>query len=210
MPNEEQQTLCVTKSEVYAVQSAPDCSNLNEVAQTSQASSLYSGKITHDIVRKIPLSNGGFALIDEADYHLVKDLKWRVSNHGYVFSSKGVLMHRLILGIHGLGRTIETDHINHDTLDNRRSNLRIVTRSVNQQNRRKFKGEMSSHFTGVKRSANGKRWLARIYHNGKTILLHTHDTEEQAAAAYDKAALALFGPLAALNFPRPSPDRRAA
>lgn len=161
----------------------------------------------------MPLRGDGnrVALVDEADWELVKPLNWRAfKNHNlwYAMSGTGIFMHRLILDIHGMGREIECDHLDGNGLNNSRTNIRIVTRSVNMQNRAGFGG--TSKYKGVKRSANGKRWLARIYHNKKPILLGTHDTEEQAARAYDKMALALFGPLARLNFPLPHRQEQAA
>lgn len=213
-PNESLQILCATHSGACAVQGTPDCGNTSYSDTLRQAPQLKNPN--HDVhcAKKhclIPLRGGagkfGFATIDEADLELVRPYNWRAfKNHNtwYAMSGTGVLMHRLILGIHGLGRSVECDHLNGNGLDNCRANIRIATRSANMQNRRKYRGE--GNYVGVKRSDNGKRWKARIYHNGKPILLGTHDTEEQAAKAYDKAALALFGPLAHLNLPKQSPS----
>lgn len=214
--NESYQTLCATDSGACAVKSAPDCTNIGKTTVPCQATELNVSNHGAHCAKKVPLRqpHGGpaFALIDESDFLLVKDYNWRAwQNHNtwYAISGNGVLMHRLILGIDGLGRSVECDHINGNGLDNTRTNIRIATRSVNMQNRRKFGGG-SKKFTGVTRSDNGKRWKARIYHNGKPILLGTHDTEEWAAKEYDKAALALFGPLAHLNFPLTPEQSKAA
>lgn len=213
-PNESLQTLCESSTGAFAVQGTPDCGNVSYSDTLRQAPQLnVSNHGAHCAKRYclVPLRGGvglfSFATVDEADMELVRSRNWRAwKNHNtwYAIDGKGVLMHRLILGIEGMGRAIECDHINGNGLDNTRANIRIATRSVNMQNRRKYGGG-SKKYTGVKPSDNGKRWKARIYHNGKPILLGTHDTEEQAAREYDKAALALFGPLAHLNFPLPHP-----
>lgn len=208
-PSKSQQILCANQSGACAVKSAPDCENLSD--SHSQCQQTVSDPPNHgEHCAKIPLRGGQVAIIDASDWELVQGYNWRAwLNHNtyYAISGTGVLMHRLILGIHTLGREVECDHRDGDGLNNRRYNLRIATRSVNLQNRAAYG---KSGRKGVKRSANGKRWCARIYHNEKAILLGTHDTEEQAARAYDKMALVLFGPEARLNFPI-SPDvRRAA
>jgi hypothetical protein len=107
--------------------------------------------------------------------------------------TKGI--HRLIMG-DPVG--MDVDHINGNGLDNRRSNLRVVTRQQNLQNQKARAG--SSAYRGV-RAANGK-WLAGITHNYKRIHCGTFVTEEAAAQAYDAKARELFGEFAALNFPR--------
>lgn len=164
---------------------------------------LKQAQCPHDVT-KILISRGLFALIDTADLPMVGDFRWQALKSGYTYYAhipRLGLMHRLLLGLPG-GRFPETDHIDGNGLNNTRGNLRIVNRSVNMQNRRKMKSR--SRFTGVKPNSNGLRWCARIYHNDKPILLGTHDTEEQAAMAYDKAALALFGPQCRLNLPTPT------
>jgi hypothetical protein len=86
------------------------------------------------------------------------------------------------------------DHKNHDTLDNRRCNLRICTRSQNQANALK---RPNSRFKGLKRA--GKKWKAEIQCDKRTYSLGTFDNEIQAALAYNKKAMELFGEFACLN-----------
>lgn len=95
-------------------------------------------------------------------------------------------------------RGFVADHINGDGLDNRRCNLRVITSQQNNQNRAKMRGT-SSRFKGVSR--RGKRWFACLYENNRQIRLGLHDTEIDAAVAYDAAARVRFGDCAALNFP---------
>lgn len=84
------------------------------------------------------------------------------------------------------------DHINGDGLDNRRCNLRIVSHSQNQQNRRGIGGRITK---GVKRTPSG-RWAAQIERHGRARHLGTFDTPEAASQAYRSAAQALFGEFA--------------
>jgi hypothetical protein len=90
------------------------------------------------------------------------------------------------------------DHINGDTLDNRRANLRVCTKSENNRNRRKLH-PTTSRFKGVYK--NTKPWIALIECNGKQFVLGRFASEEEAALAYDKAAKEHFGSFARLNFP---------
>jgi hypothetical protein len=93
------------------------------------------------------------------------------------------------------------DHINGNGLDNRDENLRLATNSQNQMNSRKRSGT-SSRYKGV--SLQRKRWRAQIKLDGKLIYLGMFDTEEQAAMAYDYAAIELFGEFSRINFPHES------
>lgn len=111
-----------------------------------------------------------------------------------------VYLHRFILGL--TDPKILGDHKNHDTLDNRRENLRPATISQNHANSKKTwksGGPSSSRFRGV--SKNRKKWRAYIRVDGEKFDLGGFDREEDAAKEYDKAALTYFGEFASLNFP---------
>ncbi len=94
------------------------------------------------------------------------------------------------------------DHINGNTLDNRRHNLRICTVTENNQNTRK-KTNTSSRFKGVNRNKNKKYncWSAYLRMGGKTVNLGSYATEEDAARAYDIVHLTKSGIYAKTNFP---------
>jgi hypothetical protein len=89
---------------------------------------------------------------------------------------------------------MEVDHINHDTLDNRRDNLRLATRSQNRTNSLKILRNTSG-FIGVSRRFNG--WIARF----NDIHIGMYDTAEDAARAYDAVVSKERGEFAVLNFP---------
>jgi len=105
-------------------------------------------------------------------------------------------MHRMLLDA---PPDYEVDHVNGDTLDNRRScNLRLAERGQNTANRRSFRGSVSP-YKGV--SPHRGRWRAQIWTDGLKISLGVFDTEEAAARAYDEAARHHHGAFAHLNFP---------
>lgn len=103
-------------------------------------------------------------------------------------------MHKLITGF------AETDHKDHDGLNNQRLNLRDATRSQNHANQQpQIKG--SSRFKGVYWHKMGRKWLAQIVIKGHRHYLGLYVLEEDAARAYDQAALEAFGEYACLNPP---------
>ena len=91
------------------------------------------------------------------------------------------------------------DHIDGNSLNNRRSNLRLCTVSQNHQNRRRTYG--SSKYKGAWWDKRRNKWVAAITFKGKYIYLGFFDNEIDAGKAYDRKAAELFGEFAYLNFP---------
>ena len=91
------------------------------------------------------------------------------------------------------------DHINGDTLDNRKQNLRICTQSGNCMNRRKGANK-TSIYKGVTFLKSKKRWMAQIKTKGNRKPLGTFKTEDKAAIAYNIAAIKMFGEFARPNY----------
>lgn len=106
-----------------------------------------------------------------------------------------VAMHRLILGVNST--SVVVDHKNHNGLDNRRCNLRVANYSLNSANARFKSG--TSGFRGVKFSKRSGRWSARIKVDGREHFLGEFASVEDAAAAYNIAASAVWGEFALLN-----------
>jgi hypothetical protein len=140
----------------------------------------------------IETTKGDKIKVDNDDIDKLSNFCWSISSgrskevHTRM-DSKLVSMHRFLMHY----PTCLVDHINHDTLDNRKCNLRLATKQQNNQNRICTKG--TSHYKGVYRKYKG--WAAQIC---KTHL-GTFKTEEDAARAYNKKARQLFGEFACLN-----------
>ena len=110
----------------------------------------------------------------------------------YVFGSiknsqgkwSSVQLHRWILNINSSDKVV--DHINHNTLDNRRNNLRILTDAENKQNRKGAQKNNLSGIRGVHWSKHAKKWQARARLNKKDYFLGLFDTKEEAAKVISK------------------------
>jgi hypothetical protein len=152
---------------------------------------------------RVPLTNGGYALVDEEDWPKVDEHKWfrwTCKKNGVTYAVRStfykgkrgrVLMHRQIFGLEP-GDKREVDHINHDGLDNRRSsNLRLATRSQNMANCRKM-APSASRFRGVKFDKRSGKWIAKIGitipGGRKHIHLGSYGTEGEAAFAFHVVA----------------------
>lgn len=132
---------------------------------------------------------GFFAAVDDDDFERVSKFGiWRLHNHGYAVAKQvidekrtTVLMHRLVLDVRD--SSIHVDHRDHDTLNNRRSNLRAGTQRDNNRNTPdRPRRDSSSRFKGVGRFRGG--WRAQGFADGKTVWLGKFSTEDEARAAY--------------------------
>lgn len=131
-------------------------------------------------------------LVDDDMVDEVQRWCWQIDGWGYVRRNRYVagtggkyetlLLHRVVLGLER-GDERVVDHVNRDTLDNRRSNLRIVTVAQNGQNVSAQRGS-SSRFRGVSWDSRRKRWLAFACFGGKMhVVGYFHDEDEAGAAA---------------------------
>jgi len=158
----------------------------------------------------------GTILIDNEDMPLIKGWGCWINKDGYVTLEKTFqgkrTRHRLSRFIMSPLSGLVIDHINHNTLDNRRCNLRICTRGENARNNRGHSGRHGSRFKGVfyhdhakyapqYNCTNAKPWRAYTRMNGKRIYFGYHNTEDDAARAYNKGVKKLFGEFAYLNSP---------
>lgn len=113
-------------------------------------------------------------------------------------------MHRLILDAPD---GVDVDHINRNKLDNRKANLRLVSRSHNMMNT-DLRSTNTSGYKGVSWSQVAGKWEARIRRDERQYFLGLYPTSDDAARAYDAKARELFGDVAVLNFPDDSSEYR--
>lgn len=156
--------------------------------------------------RTLQLTRGQNTLIDEADFERVGSFNWHVRpkrDGGFyavrnatvgIKKQRSAWLHRVLLDAPP-GRFILVDHRNRDSLDNRRTNLRLATPSQNTQNMKSLRG--ASRFKGVYTA--GRWWRARLRIGGRNLNLGCHRSEEAAARAYDHAAREHFGEFACTN-----------
>lgn len=139
-----------------------------------------------------------YILVDNKDFKYVNQYTWHLSR-GYATSrvkNTPTRLHRFLLNPK---KNELTDHINRNKLDNRRQNLRISTHKQNMSNRIK-QSNNSSGYKGVRFLRDCDKWSARISKDGR-INLGIFRSKIQAARAYDKAALKIYGKFACINFP---------
>jgi hypothetical protein len=144
------------------------------------------------------LNNGEHVLFDIEDYDLIKNFYWKLDSRGYVSTfdmkdgkSKCILMHRLIMNVSGNDK-IEIDHIKHNKLDNRKSELRIVTKSQNMQNQ-SLNSSNTSGVKGVSFYKKTSKWRAYIQLNKKFIHLGLFVNFDDAVKARKNAENKYFG-----------------
>lgn len=142
-------------------------------------------------MKKIKLTQGKYALVDDEDYPILNQFKWHLSGGGYAvrsqhiklgvnqYKNKHVRMHRLI---NKTPKDLQTDHINGNKLDNRRCNLRSVNASINGMNRGKTK-KNTSGYKGVYWDTWSSKWKAEIKVNYKKISLGRYSNIKQAVKA---------------------------
>lgn len=129
---------------------------------------------------------------------------WCVNSRGYAqawVDRKTQVLHRLVAAASGIDTSHEIDHINGNKLDNRVCNLRAATKQQNRHNRKKeTKRLTSSQYKGVSWNKPARKWSAYVIVNSKQKHLGCFDSEQDAALAYDKAAIAHFGAFVKTNF----------
>lgn len=142
------------------------------------------------------------ALVDDEDFEDLNQYKWHAAKFGNNFYAMrniridgkrtSIKMHREIMGRKNI------DHIDHDGLNNQRSNLRVCTHQENHMNRR-ANINATSAYKGVSFKKQTGRWIAKIHINDKQINIGSFADEVDAARAYNKKAIELFCEFANLN-----------
>lgn len=153
-------------------------------------------------MKKIPLTQGKFAIVDDDKYQYLMQWRWHTHRKGNLFyvcrkeNEELIYMHRQILNAK---RGESVDHRNHNGLDNRLVNIRLCTHQQNCQNQRKVKFG-TSQYKGVSWNKAERKWRAVVRSKGELIHIGYYDSEIDAAKAYDEKALELFGEFANCNF----------
>ncbi len=163
-------------------------------------------------VIEVPLTQNKVAIVDVCDFRKVSAYSWHFEpggetnrNNCYAKTGiphpdiphrqKSIRMQHLILPPK---KGFFIDHEDRNGLNNRRNNLRYCTLGQNIANGR---NQRKGQYRGVHKQC--KKWYAQISNsNNGNIYLGTFDLPEEAARAYDEAALEKWGEFASLNFPQ--------
>lgn len=156
-------------------------------------------------MKEIKLTQNQVALVDDSDFEYLNQFKWQASLHKKKWYAKREVwnkelkkyekhfMHRIIYPNFKM-----VDHINGETLDNQRCNLREANHSQNGANS-KLRIDSTSGFKGVDYVKPHDRWRARLKPNNIEFNLGEYKTPIEAAQAYNIAAKLLFGEFASYN-----------
>jgi hypothetical protein len=156
-------------------------------------------------MKEIRLTRDMVAMVDDSDYDDLAQYAWYAlagKSHYYAARRNAggqypriVLMHRYLMQAQ---EGFEVDHIDGNSLNNQRSNLRVGTKQENSANRRRYTENGSVKRERGVRQRNG-RWIAEVKNLGRTIYLGTYATKGEAMEAYNTKATELYGPFARLN-----------
>jgi hypothetical protein len=136
----------------------------------------------------IQLTQGKTTIVDDEDYAFLSQFKWCIDSSGYAYRRNGsttITMHRFLMNPPA---GMETDHINRNKLDNRKSNLRLCTHAQNLANRTKYKTNKTG-FKGVSYYKRHNCFRAQISSNGVNTHIGYFKSKEEAYAAYIQATV---------------------
>ena len=181
--------------------------------QTSKATLLPQheiGQLTYAVeykmTKQIPLTQGKFAIVDDADYDFLMQWKWHYRKDGTIGGHAArkdhknkpmtVYMHNQLIKCKD---GFLPDHKDGNGLNNQRHNLRSVTHSQNSCNKKKRRQKTSSQYKGVHLCKRTLRWLTRIKIKSKQISGGSHVREVDAAIAYNELSKKYHGQYGSLN-----------
>ena len=142
-------------------------------------------------MKKIKLTQGKYALVDDGDFDLLKKHNWYISSHGYATSTTTPHLYMHIL-INKTPKGKITDHINRNTLDNRRKNLRTGDKRLNSINRGIQSNNTSGH-RGLSWMPKIKKWETYIWNHNKKIGLGFYKFKKEAISIRKGAELKYHG-----------------
>lgn len=135
--------------------------------------------VVKDDCIEIVTTKGEVILIDKSDEAIARTHCWYVDSKGYAhgnFNKTHVRLHRLILNP---PKGLVIDHVNHNKLDNRRVNLRVVTNQMNLFNLVEGKNNKSGK-VGVHFNKQSQKWCSQITLDGKIISSKLFDNKDDA------------------------------
>jgi hypothetical protein len=153
------------------------------------------------MVMEIEVKDGSIAIVDAEDWDFLKGFRWyRITNpkpKGAMcfIDDKSYCMHRLVMGLERQDRIL-VRHRNSNYLDNRKENLRFITKS---EAAGSIPGHSKTGFKGVHFDRRRGLYWASVFRNGEFYWLGNFGSAKQAAWAYDRAAESLFGEFAVTN-----------
>lgn len=155
-------------------------------------------------MKRISLTKGKSALVSDCDYKYLMQWKWHFDGHYARRSFRrggrktNLRMHRVVASQMMLSRTKDVDHRNKNKLDYRRRNLRSATEQQ-QVGNQSLRSTNTSGYRGVVWDKERSKWRAQIKVKGKYELIDRFKSKREAARAYNKRALEVFGKFATLN-----------
>lgn len=161
-------------------------------------------------MKTISLPHGLSTLVDDETFEMFGHMKWHVANVGYVgredvFSDgirRKIFLHRLVVIA---PEKLTVHHIDGDIFNNQSANLKIMTKTAHNRLHRAVEGPVTGRYRGIWQRKDTEKWQASITAVGGKITIGCFESEEEAARAWDQAALQYFGPGCYQNFPGPPP-----
>ena len=149
-------------------------------------------------MKKIDVSGKDYALVDDDNYKTLSKLTWYIRKEKdgakcaqSIFNGRCLLMHRLVMNLRK-GNRNSVIHLNGNGLDNRKKNLQVMKHAAS---RRGIQSNNTSGYKGVRWHGGNQKWMAQI----KSTVIGYFDRKEEAALAYNKEAVKMYGLGAFLN-----------
>ena len=160
--------------------------------------------------RRIKLTRGKYAIVDVDDFERLNKYKWHCTHYNYAKRAiykkykKGrkkveIYMHKEVCPAPS---GMVADHINRNSLDNRKANLRPATQKQNVWNRKFIRKGGKTRYNGIRWDKNREKWQVRLTVNGRRESFGYYADEIEAAKAYDRVVEKYRGEFAVLNFPK--------